>query len=287
MIVDMHTHSSFSDGTLSPSALVKKAREEGVDYLCLTDHDTVGGIDEAVEAGSKEGLGIIAGIELTCSFEGTEFHILGIGIDYKDPAFLKKLDVISNDRSERAGKMAGLLEKHGWEVDLERLYSPDGIITAHDVAGAVTNREIPAFDFHNEWLSKDCHCYVPAKYMPVGDGIRLIRGVGGRAVWAHPLRTLAEAGIENRFPEIAEKMVARGIDGLEVFYGYSPREKVELVYNTAEKYGLLKTGGSDYHGPGHPGRCSLGDYYTHDFDFDAAGLPGRLQPSSVMVPCCP
>lgn len=285
MIVDMHVHSSFSDGTLSPSVLMRRANEAGLNHLCLTDHDTVGGVTEAIKAGFKVGIGVIPGVELTCSFEGMEFHVLGIGVNHQDPDFVREMDLIAGERFERSRKIVNSLCSRGWEINREFLCSADGIITSHDIAKAVINKEVSSFDFHNEWLTKESGCFVPMKYIPIEDGISMIQAAGGRAIWAHPLRTLEECDIKPRFYEITGKLVSMGIDGMETFYSFSSPGRIGLVSHVADHYGLLKTGGSDYHGPGHIGRCSLGDFMTHGFEFNAYELLEKLNPSAVRIPC--
>ncbi|ADE36689.1 PHP domain-containing protein [Methanohalophilus mahii] len=268
MIIDMHTHSFYSDGTLSPEDLVKEAAEVGLKYICLTDHDTLDGVLSIGDTKSRYGVELIPGVELTTRYAGMDFHILGMGIDVKDTKLKTVLAKMSGERLGRAKTMSSLLGKHGWEVDVSSLSCSKGIVTTHDIAKAVTNREVSAFDFHNEWLSSDSPCVVGTSSMPVKDAISIIQKAGGKAVCAHLLRTLGEHGQVDSLLKIASDMVDMGIDGFETFYGQSSMVNVSIMNSIADRYGLLKTGGSDYHGPGHKGRCPLGRYYSYGFGYD-------------------
>ncbi|WP_462273615.1 PHP domain-containing protein [Methanohalophilus sp.] len=268
MIIDMHTHSFYSDGTLSPEELVKEASEVGLKSICLTDHDTLDGVLSVGDTTSRYGVELISGVELTTRYAGMEFHILGMGIDVGNTKLKTVLAKMAGERFERAKEISFLLGKHGWEVDVSSLSSSKGTITTHDIAKAVTNREISAFDFHNEWLSSDSPCVVGTSSMPVKDAISMIQKAGGKAVCAHLLRTLGEKGQVDNLLKIASDMVDMGIDGFETFYGQSRMLNVSVMNSIADRYGLLKTGGSDYHGPGHKCRCPLGQYYSYGFGYD-------------------
>lgn len=268
MIIDMHTHSFYSDGTLSPEELVKEASEVGLKSICLTDHDTMDGVLSVGDTTSRYGVELIPGVELTTRYAGMEFHILGMGIDVGNTKLKTVLAKTAGERFERAKEISSLLGEHGWEVDVSSLSYSKGTVTTHDIAKAVTNREISAFDFHNEWLSSDSPCVVGTSSMPVKDAISMIQKAGGKAVCAHLLRTLGEQGQVDNLLKIASDMVDMGIDGFETFYGQSRMLNVSVMNSIADRYGLLKTGGSDYHGPGHKGRCPLGQYYSYGFGYD-------------------
>lgn len=207
-------------------------------------------------------------MELTARYAGMEFHILGMGIDVGNTKLKSVLAKMAGERFERAKEISSLLGEHGWEVNISSLSYSKGTVTTHDIAKAVTNREISAFDFHNEWLSSDSPCVVGTSSMPVKDAISMIQKAGGKAVCAHLLRTLGEQGQVDNLLKIASDMVDMGIDGFETFYGQSRMMNVSVMNSIADRYGLLKTGGSDYHGPGHKGRCPLGQYYSYGFGYD-------------------
>jgi len=176
-------------GTLSPDGLVKEVSEVGLKSICLMDHDTLDGVLSVGDTTSRYGVELIPGVELTTRYAGMEFHILGMGIDVGNAKLKTVLAKMPGERFERAKEISSLLGEHDWEVDVSSLSSSKGTVTTHDIAKAVTNREILAFDFHNEWLSSDFPCVVGTSSMPAQDAISVIKKAGGKAVCAHLLRT--------------------------------------------------------------------------------------------------
>lgn len=257
---DFHTHSTISDGRLTPTELVDLAYRNGVRVLSLTDHDTVDGLPEAFAAAEKyPDLMLIPGIEMSTDVPGNEVHILGHFIDWEDPEFLKTLARLQDSRLGRAEKMVARLGELGKPVEWERVlhFAGEGAVGRPHIAlalveaGHVTSTN-EAFDLY---LSRTGPAYVERERLDPEDVVAIIDGVGGLATLAHP-RELRAAG---SLPELLTRLKAAGLTAMEAYYqDYTP-EEVETFRQTAEKYGLLPLGGSDYHALGRPEEREPGD----------------------------
>lgn len=249
--MDLHTHSNVSDGTDSPAELVKKAKAAGLELVALTDHDTTAGVPEAVATGEEIGMRVLPGIEYDVEFDGV-LHMLGLNIDITNGALIAAEERARVRREERnaealrrlkaAGMDAAPYMEHG-SVMVTRMHLARAIVKA---GAAKTTNE--AFE---KYLRRGCVGNVPCTRPDYGTLIDIIHGAGGIAVLAHPCKLTCDV-----HPLIAD-MAARGLDGLEVFYPTATPGQVSLFSSLASQYGLLMTGGSDYHGEGRNVR--LGD----------------------------
>ncbi len=248
---DFHTHSTFSDGQLSPTQLIDLAYRNGVRVLSLTDHDIVDGLPEAFEAaGRYPDLTLIPGIEMSTDVPGNEVHILGHFIDWHDAQFRRKLTSLQDSRLNRAQRMVEKLAQLGKPVTWERVQELAGegavgrphIALAMVEAGHVSSVN-EAFDLY---LSRTGPAYVEREKLTPQDVIALLHAVGGLATLAHPRELDAAGGLEPLLQEI----VPAGLVGIEVYYqDYTPDE-IEHFLDVANKFGLIPMGGSDYHGFG-------------------------------------
>ncbi len=245
--VDLHTHSTASDGTCRPADLVALAARRGVRFLGLTDHDTTAGLVEAVAAGQASGVTVVPGIELGIDVAAGELHMLGYFIDPGDARLQGTLARLRAGRETRAARMVERLRAIGLPVtlaDVERLAGGGTVTRAHVAralveAGAATSVD----DAFARYLDRGRPGYVPRPRLTAPEAIDLIRGAGGVAALAHPY-TVAD------LDETLPALVAAGLVGLEAYYGaYAPEERAALAA-LAERYHLIPTGGSDYHGPG-------------------------------------
>ena len=251
--IDLHVHSTFSDGTLTPSELVDHALEMGLSAMALTDHDTVDGISEAVKAGITKGLEIIPGIELSTFYNNKEFHIVGLYIDYTDKAFKKELTALRDVRQNRNIQICEAFHKLGIEINYDDMLKKYGniVITRAHFAdyllemGLVGSRN-EAFD---RYLGDNRPCNIPRKKMNPAKAIQLIKSTGGVPILAHP--TLYHLGKE-QLNKLIEYLYASGLVGIEGIYStYTMGEELEIK-NLAKKYNLILSGGSDYHGANKP-----------------------------------
>ncbi|HET9476704.1 MAG TPA: PHP domain-containing protein [Dehalococcoidia bacterium] len=257
---DFHTHSTISDGRLTPTELIDLAYSNGVRIMSLTDHDIVDGLPEAFEAAARyDDFTLVPGIEMSTDVEGGEVHILGHFIDWEDAAFRRQLTALQESRLGRARKMVERLRELGKPVEWARVESFAGegavgrphIALALVEAGHVANVS-EAFD---RYLSRTGPAYVEREKLTPQDVIRMISGVGGFATLAHP----QEFGAPEGFEPLLEELARDGLTGMEVYYqDYSP-EDVESLRQLADRLGLIPLGGSDYHGLGGPRQREPGD----------------------------
>ncbi|WP_177188063.1 PHP domain-containing protein [Methanolobus profundi] len=264
-MTDLHTHTCYSDGDLSPEEVVELARRKGLRALSITDHDTIDGLEPARKACNEQKITFIPGIEFTTETEyaGIEVHILGYNIDPDNHRLLKLTDHAKENAKEYSRKVCSALEAYGWEIDHSILESVKGIITKHDITMSVTNNDMNNYDFHNQWLSDGSPLNIEMQKFPARKVIDIIHRSGGKAVCAHMIRTLEQTGNMPLLPYITGSLVRHGLDGFEVFYANSNKEQVRTMYELCSKQSLIMTGGSDFHGPNRTGRCQLGEYNTY------------------------
>ncbi len=263
--IDLHTHSSASDGTLSPAALVAHAAADGLCAIALTDHDTVAGLAEAQEAGRNAGLEVVCGIEMSADF-ATEMHILGYFIDPTTPALQSALQELRRFRAQRNRNMIAALAALGLDVDepyiLEVTGCPDaaGMGRVHMAMAlqkkGYTNSVREGFD---KYLRPGMPAYSNRQKFSPADCIALIRACGGVAVLAHPV-------LMNQTPEALDALVGAlkeaGLTGMECYHSEQDEAHTNRYLALAKRHGLAVTGGSDFHGATKPdvpiGRCRGG-----------------------------
>ncbi|HET9868930.1 MAG TPA: PHP domain-containing protein [bacterium] len=253
-VADLHLHTTHSDGTLTPRELARLAKAQGVDAIALTDHDTVSGIEELLDEGRILGLEVIPGVELSADFGPGTLHILGYGFDPKGPIG-GRLKRFQKARAERNPQVLERLRELHMPLTLEEVKALSGatgqlgrphIARALERKGYVRSYE-EAFD---RYLSKGKPAYVPKATLAAEECVKLIHESGGVAVAAHPVQMrLTGAALRDKLSELA----ALGMDGLEVIHPDHGSEAQTLFSDLADALGLLKTGGSDFHGDHKPG----------------------------------
>lgn len=253
-LVDLHVHSNVSDGTLAPRDVVSHAADVGVAVMALTDHDTVDGIREAKEAAEEKGIVFVPGIEISAGYKNRDIHILGYFIDTESQDFLKLLKGAWEKREERNLKIAERFRKFNIEIDLEAIKKISGssvITRAHFARWLVDNGFCRSnSEVFDKYLGNDAPCYVPRDYMTREIAVKAIKDAGGIPVLAHPmLYGLKSSEVETVVAELKEM----GLKGIETYYSSNMGMDEEIVRGLADKYGLIKTGGSDYHGDNKPG----------------------------------
>jgi predicted metal-dependent phosphoesterase TrpH len=255
---DLHTHSTYSDGVLTPRQLLELAYRRGVRVLALTDHDTTDGIPEALEAARHyPDLLLIPGIEMSTDVPGNEVHVLGYFIDWQDEEFQRELARLRDSRYVRARRMVERLAQLGAPVSWERVLeiAGDGAIGRPHIAQALVEaghvRDVN--EAFQRYLSRNGPAYVERERMSATEVVRLIGSVGGLAALAHPRELMDQ--LDRLLPELK----AAGLIGMEVYYqDYTPDE-IETLRSWAERFSLLPLGGSDYHGLGGPQQREPGD----------------------------
>jgi len=252
-LADLHCHSTFSDGRLTPTLLIDLAYRNGVRIFSLTDHDIVDGLPEAFEAASRHpDFTLIPGIEMSTDVPGNEVHILGHFLDWHDDAFLKRLEKLQQSRLNRARDMVAKLVTLGKPVTWERVqaFAGEGAVGRPHIALALV--EAGHVATVNEafalYLGRNGPAYVERDRLGPDEVITLLLGVGGLATLAHPRELLASGGLEDLLGELK----AGGLTGMEVYYqDYLPKE-IETLRALASRFNLIPLGGSDYHGLGGP-----------------------------------
>ncbi|MFE3858084.1 PHP domain-containing protein [Streptomyces griseorubiginosus] len=261
MRIDLHCHSTASDGTDTPAELVRNARAAGLDVVALTDHDTTRGYREAVAA-LPAGLTLVTGAELSCRIDGVSMHLLAYLFDPEEPALLAERELVRDDRVPRARAMVARLQELGVPVTWEQVarIAGDGSVGRPHVATALVELGVvPSVDaaFTADWLADGGPAHVAKHETDPFEAIRLVKAAGGVTVFAHP-----GAGKRGRtVPESAiAEMAAAGLDGIEVDHMDHDTDTRERLRGLAKELGLLTTGSSDYHGSRKT--VALGEYTT-------------------------
>lgn len=257
---DLHMHTAYSDGRLSPTELVRLLAERGVGLAAISDHDSTEGLDEALaEAARHPGLRLIPAIEISADHPDdpeSEVHILGYFLRYHDGAFQERLARFREERETRAQRMVERLAGLGYPVVWERVQAiaADAAIGRPHIARALVEAGHIATvkDAFAGLLDDGGEAYVARPHLSTAEAVTLIRSVGGAAVLAHPL-------FDKDWESLVPRLQGMGFAGMEVHYGeFSAEERLRLA-RLAEAHGLLATGGSDYHGFGHEGEALPGD----------------------------
>lgn len=250
MNVDLHCHSTVSDGWLDPQALVRRAAANGAEVLALTDHDEVGGIDAATETALEQGVRLIAGVEISVSFCGETVHIVGLGVDHRSAVLVDALTELRSGRDARAQRMGDELARCGiadaYEGAKRFARNPSLVSRAHFARHLVASGVMPnvktVFD---HYLARGKPGYVEHQWARLEDAVSWIRQAGGIAVVAHPARyRLSTNGMANLFDEFA----AAGGEAVEVVSGAHSDDEMRRFATVARQRGLLASRASDFHG---------------------------------------
>ncbi|MEX0779116.1 MAG: PHP domain-containing protein [Balneolales bacterium] len=244
---DLHVHTTASDGVLSPEQVVRLAAEKGISTLAITDHDTIAGYRKARHVAEEVGIKLIPGIEITSDYKGKECHMLAYCIDLEHPRLITMLAAQKKIRIARAHKMINNLNKLGFDIDFDDVVAESGqdsisrvhLASVLQKKSYVANKK-EAFD---RYLGNDGPAYYKSEYMPAAEVINLIKEVGGLSVLAHP-------GQHYLYEDLRYFLKA-GLDGIEYIHPSHNYELQMKYMNYANNFGLLLTGGSDFHGFRH------------------------------------
>ena len=255
-IVDLHVHSTASDGTYTPEEVAKLAKTIGLSAIALTDHDTIDGLDTFQKTGNTLGIETITGIEFAALWEKhhrPEIHIVGLGFDPDHPALLERMKDIQNSRDVRNQKMCEKLSSIGLHITLDEVAANAGgeIITRAHFANVLLKKGYIAKkeDAFSRYISTGLPGYVEREFLSPELCIRTIKEAGGAAVLAHPtLYGLNMAQLE----ELCEELIPYGLDGIECQYSTYSSAETKTITTLAEKMNLLPSGGSDFHGKNKP-----------------------------------
>ena len=245
MRIDLHMHSTFSDGVFTPTELVEKAVAGEVDVISLTDHDCLDGLSEAISAGKTKGVRVVAGVELSCEYRGRDLHILGYGVDPAHEGFQEALRKFRETRHKRGLKIVEKLNALGITIEPAEVLAKagKGALGRPHIAAVLVDRGVvsktgEAFD---KYIAEGGPAYVPKYKMSASEAIGQIRAASGLAFVAHP-----GVFLEN-MDEMLD-LIAEGFDGIEVYHPTHTGEMAKKLRKMAEEKGLLMSGGTDFHG---------------------------------------
>jgi hypothetical protein len=252
--VDLHIHTTCSDGLLRPEEVVYKAKELELAAIGIADHDAVDGVEKALLTGSEIGIEVVPAVELSCIHNSNDIHILGYYIDYKNSELLEFLGSVQKQRLERAHKIVGKLSEQGVNIDVERVleFSTGASVGRPHIAQALLESGYVATFNEAFWKFIGYHCpaYVPKMEINPKQAIELIKRFSGISVLAHPG--------SYRQDDIIYALIEAGIAGLEVWHPEHSESASEHYLEIAQKNGLVVTGGSDCHG-GRKGKIFMGE----------------------------
>ncbi len=246
---DLHLHTLFSDGTLTCEELVFQAGKAGLSAIAVVDHDTVDGISSAKEAGLKNNVEVISGVELTAEHEGMEIHVLGYLLDYSRQPLLEKLEFLRKNRVERIYNIADKLKKNmdvSLNPDTVFVLAKKGTVGRLHVARAMVKDGLAGSvqEAFYKYIGDKCPGYVSGFKLSPSEAIKLIKDAGGVPILAHPYSL--------RRDELIPEFIKMGLMGLEVYYGEHTQGMINFYLEIVRKYNLLATGGSDFHGEAKP-----------------------------------
>jgi predicted metal-dependent phosphoesterase TrpH len=285
---DLQSHSTHSDGALPAAEVVQRAAESGVELLALSDHDTVGGVSEALAAGERLGIRVVPAVEISAIDDGAftprELHILGYNIDHTGQLLTERLAEFLADRERRTMRMAAALGELGFELDereiaarvaeglpIGRPHLAEAVLASPANASRLEAEQIDDIgSLIRAYLIEGRPAFRLRETPTVAQAVEAIHDAGGVAIWAHPFWDISEA---DEVIESIERFHALGIDGVEVFYVTHTREQTELLAERCGALGMLTTGSADFHGPENR-------LFSRFLAFETYGLQANLGPIS-------
>ncbi len=262
--VDLHIHTTYSDGIYTPAEIIKKSKELGLDAISITDHDTVNAITEATMSGKESGIEVIPGVEISSEFNGKEVHILGYFVDPFNKEFERYLNFFREERIKRAERIIKKLEKLGLRLTFEDIISvsKNSAIGRPHIALAMVNKGLVSsyYEAFNKYIGNGCPAYEKKVHLSPESAYKIITDAGGLSFIAHP----------GFMPEeILKELIEAGVDGIEVFHPSHTPQKIKFYKGIVSEYFLLESGGSDYHGGQRNDDENFGKYYTSLFALEA------------------
>jgi len=283
---DLQSHSTASDGSLAPAEVVRAAADAGVELLALSDHDTIGGVAEAIAAGERDGVRIVPAVEISAVDDGSpvprELHVLGYDLDHTGPPLTDALVDFLADRERRTLRMRDALRDVGFELDeseLEQRIGEGKPIGRPHLAGAVLAAPANAQRLRDEqiddvgslirgYLIEGKPAFRLRQTPTVGEAVAAIHDAGGVAVWAHPFWDVDD---DAEVLASIDRFRALGLDGVEAFYVTHTEPQTRLLAARCDELGLLSTGSADYHGPDNR-------LFSRFMAFETCGLQPNLGP---------
>jgi len=273
--IDLHVHTTGSDGTTTPEETVRLAVQRGLTSIAITDHDTTLAVEPAMAEGKRLGLEVIPGIEISTKY-GRAVHILGYCYDIHAASLQNFLTWLVEDRDERNRGMCALLQKDGIDITYEQMKARFGEVIGRPHFGELlveNGRAASVQDAFTRLLNPRCPYYLPRTIISIDKAVSLIRDAGGIPVLAHPFQYQKN---DAELRELIEVCMASGLWGMECRYSGYTAEQVAYLEALAGEYGLLKTGGSDFHGD-HKPHIGLGTGIRHNLEVPQSYLDALLR----------
>ena len=253
-LIDLHTHTTFSDGTFTPQELMEYASQKGLKAIAVTDHDTIEGCESAANWAAHYNIEFIPGVEVESPYDGIEIHILGLFIDPKNKGLLQLLESLRQMRSDRDAKIIEILNSDGITVtlkDIQAVATHKTISRPHFAKFLVLNGYYDSIsDAMRNYLGRGKRAYVPRPLPPAAVVFDTIKNAGGIPILAHPVQYRLDYAHEER---MIEELKSYGLSGLEAIYSENKPEDTAWYLELAKKHSLLISGGSDFHGEIKPG----------------------------------
>ncbi len=254
---DLHTHTLHSDGHLNPSELIRKAAENGIDIISITDHDSVNGLAEAKKAGSENNVMVIPGVEISSDIKDTEVHILGYFFDPENKQFEHYLNFFREERVKRASRIVEKLNILGLPLVMEDVLeqASNSAIGRPHIAQALLAKNLVSsyYEAFYKYLGNHAPAYERKVHLSPQSAFKIISDAGGLSFIAHP----------GNMPEILIKeLIEAGVDGIEVIHPSHSHDKVRFYRGIVNEYFLLESGGSDFHGGKRDDEANFGKFFT-------------------------
>jgi len=260
MRIDLHMHSTASDGACAPEEVVRRAAEAGLQMISLTDHDTVNGVAAAQTVGDDLGVRVLPGIEVSSTWDDVDIHVLGYGVDLRSGRMVSNSERAGQRREDRMQEMVELLQESGVEVEMDDVLRAAGperssIGRPHLARALVEREEVSSiYQAFDRYIGDGMPAHVPIRLMDPFEAVELILESGGVPVWAHPPL--------DKLDRLLPRMANRGLRGLEVYRPRNRPEDIRILERKAGNKDLFRTGGSDWHGPDRG--LVLGDFWVDD-----------------------
>ena len=248
-MIDLHVHTTASDGQYTPAQIIEKAAEKNISTIAITDHDTVAGLEEGAAAAKKQGITFVPGVELNISYPTGEFHLLGLGFKQISPSLTEILDNLVKNRELRNAQIIEKMREAGVDITLEEMQTdfPDTVLGRPHFAAELVNKKVvktrqQAFD---RYLAKGRPWYVARVGSNLDEAIVAIKESGGVPVIAHPMSLYLSWG---KLPDALQNFYERGVMGLEAFHPGARVTECLRLEELAQKIGYFVTAGSEFHG---------------------------------------
>ena len=255
--VDLHMHTSYSDGFYSPGELIEKVKEAEVDVVSITDHDNLSGIKEATDKGKELGIEVIPGVEISSDSQGKEIHVLGYFVDPENEELERYLKFFREERLKRAERIVNKLNILGLSIELEDVleFAQNSAVGRPHIAQAMLENELIKnyYEAFNKYIGNDGPAYERKVHISPKSAVKIISDAGGLSFIAHP----------GYMPEsLVKEMITAGIDGIEVIHPSHTKQMTKFYRGIVNEYFLLESGGSDFHGGKREDLRNLGKFYT-------------------------